>query len=374
MKARHLRMEATFREKAISAIAKFGRRHKHLKFLCYPAVVVVAVAYQIFLFFKDNTKRFVATACVFGMFAASASFSYPAFSAVGGFRTGDDGAQVMGAVREELSLNDLLAQMEAQGGAEDYEATLSERSVSVEEVVDTESLKADGESEYGETDAAEVDALSLADFEGVSVAADTGESAEGQTVFLPDDWRIILVNKQHPIPEGYDFPLGDINRRMHCDERIIGNLLAMMQGALDDGIALEIRSPYRNMNRQEYLFGAHIEDYMGKGLSYMDAYSVTSQTVTVPNASEHQIGLAIDITSTSYSALNQGFAETKAGAWLAEHSYEYGFILRYPLGKEHITGIEFEPWHFRYVGVDAARVMKEEDLTLEEFWDRHVYR
>ena len=364
-------MEATFREKAIARIAKFGRKHPHLKFLCYPAAVVVAVAYQIVLFFQDNTKRFVATACVLGTFAASASFSYPAFSAVGGFTSAPEDAQVMGAVREELSLNDLLAQMEAEGNAEEYEATLSARSVSVEEVVDAESLKSEGESEYGEVSAEDVDALSLDDFEGMNVAADKGE---GETVFLADDWRLILVNKQHPIPADYDFPLGDINRRMHCDERIIGNLFAMMQGAKEDGIALEIRSPYRNMNRQEYLFDAHIEDYMEKGLSYMDAYSVTSQTVTVPNASEHQIGLAIDITSTSYSALNQGFAETKAGAWLAEHSCEYGFILRYPLGKEHITGIEFEPWHFRYVGVDAALVMKEEDLTLEEFWDRHVYR
>ena len=367
-------MEATFREKAISAIARFGRRHKHLRFLCYPAAVVVAVAYQIYLFFHDNVKRFVAIASVLCTFTASASFSYPAFSAVGGFASASDSAEVMGVKREELSLNELLKQMEEAGEDDSYVTTLNATSVSVEDVVDTASLKGQGESEYHDADEADVAALSLADFAGVTVDADDLTGSVGETVFLADDWRLILVNKQHPIPADYDFPLGDINRRMHCDERIIGNLYTMMQAALEDGISLEIRSPYRNMNRQENLFSNHIEDYMDKGLSYMDAYSVTSQTVTVPNSSEHQIGLAIDITSTSYSSLDQGFAATKAGQWLAEESYRFGFILRYPKDKEHITGIEFEPWHFRYVGVDAARVMKEEDLTLEEFWDRHIRR
>lgn len=367
-------MEATFREKAIDRIAKFGRKHKHLRFLCYPAAVIVVAGYQFILLFKDNTKRLISTACVLCAFSASASFSYPAFSMASGFTSGDANADVMGATRGELSLNDLLARMEESDT--EYAATLNAKSVSVEEVVDEKALSSEGESEYTDAQDGDISSVSLADFAGVDVKSDLADAemtADGNAVFLPDDWRLILVNKQHPIPEGYDFPLGDINRRMHCDERIIGNLLEMMQGALDDGISLEIRSPYRNLNRQEYLFEAHIQDYMEKGLSYMDAYSVTSKAVTLPGSSEHQIGLAIDITSSGYSALDEGFANTKAGQWLAENSYRYGFILRYPKGKEHITGIGFEPWHFRYVGTDAATVMKEEDLTLEEFWDRHVY-
>ena len=187
-------------------------------------------------------------------------------------------------------------------------------------------------------------------------------------VFDKDDWRLILINKQHPIPDGYTFELETIKDGMQCDKRIISDLLNMMQGAKDDGATLIIRSPYRDLSRQEYLFGRKITLYMGRGMSYMDAYKLASTAVTVPGASEHQIGLALDITSETYLDLNEGFADTLEGQWLAEHSYEYGFILRYPKDKEYITSIEFEPWHFRYVGVEAATIIHNEGITLEEFW------
>ena len=99
----------------------------------------------------------------------------------------------------------------------------------------------------------------------------------------------------------------------------------------------------------------------------MDAYYLTAQAVTIPGASEHEIGLALDIVSDKYSGLNEGFGASDAGIWLEKHCTEYGFVIRYPLGKESITGIEFEPWHFRYVGKKAAKVMKEQNLCLEEF-------
>ena len=187
-----------------------------------------------------------------------------------------------------------------------------------------------------------------------------------------EDWRLVLINKQHSIPEDYEFTLGSINTvkgTMRCDERIIPDLLKMLQAAKDDGVNLQICSPYRDMNRQVYLFDRKINAYMKQGMSYMDAYSLTAQAVTVPGASEHQIGLALDIVSDKYSYLNEGFGDTEAGKWLAEHSCEYGFILRYPKGKEYITGIEYEPWHFRYVGREAAMIITSENLTLEEFVD-----
>ena len=187
-----------------------------------------------------------------------------------------------------------------------------------------------------------------------------------------DDWRLVLINKQHSIPKDYEFTLGSINTAkgtMRCDERIVPDLLKMLQGAKDDGVNLQICSPYRDMNRQVYLFNRKINAYMKQGMSYMDAYALTAQAVTVPGASEHQIGLALDIVSDKYSYLNEGFGDTEAGKWLAEHSCEYGFILRYPKGKEYITGIEYEPWHFRYVGREAAMIITSEDLTLEEFVD-----
>lgn len=163
-----------------------------------------------------------------------------------------------------------------------------------------------------------------------------------------------------------------IKGEMQCDERIIEELLAMMQAASQEGVQLAICSPYRDLNRQEVLFNRKIKAYMNKGMSYMDAYALSSQAVTVPGASEHQIGLAIDIVSNTYTNLDEGFADTDAGKWLAKHSSEYGFILRYPKGKEAITSIEFEPWHFRYVGKEAAEVIAREELCLEEFWDKYL--
>ena len=148
--------------------------------------------------------------------------------------------------------------------------------------------------------------------------------------------------------------------------------MTMLQAAKADGVNLVICSPYRDLNRQEILFNRKIKAYMNKGMSYMEAYKLSSQAVTVPGASEHQIGLALDIVSDSYVSLDEGFGDTEAGKWLAEHSCEYGFILRYPLGKEYITSIEYEPWHFRYVGKDAAMLMTEQKITLEEFVEKYL--
>lgn len=180
------------------------------------------------------------------------------------------------------------------------------------------------------------------------------------------DWNLILVNKQHPIPQDYSFTLGKINGSMKCDIRILTNLRKMMEAAKDDGVTLVIKSPYRNEQRQRYLFNKKIKSIMKKNCSYLIAYQQAAQAVTLPGSSEHEIGLALDIVSNHYSALEVDFSQTDAGKWLAAHSHEYGFILRYPKGKEDITGIEFEPWHFRYVGVLAATYMYEKQLTLEE--------
>lgn len=193
-----------------------------------------------------------------------------------------------------------------------------------------------------------------------------------QSGFTKDDWRLVLINKQNSIPDDYTFTLGTIQGNMKCDERVLDDLNAMIQAAGEDGVGLMICSPYRDMERQKMLFHRKIKRYMNTGMSYIEAYRVSSETVTLPGASEHQIGLALDIVCSEYTSLDAGFGETEAGKWLEEHSCEYGFILRYPLGKEYITGIEYEPWHFRYVGVEAAYIIMEEEITLEEFWEEYV--
>lgn len=199
-----------------------------------------------------------------------------------------------------------------------------------------------------------------------------GDIDLSNVTFSKDDWRLILINKSHSIPDGYGFPFGTIKTmkgNMQCDERIIDDLLDMLQAARDDGVNLLICSPYRDEQYQVMLFERKVTRYMNRGMSYMEAYKLASQAVTVPGASEHQIGLALDIVCDTYVDLNEGFGDTEAGKWLAENSYKYGFILRYPEGKEYITCIEYEPWHFRYVGVEAATVITKKDITLEEFWE-----
>ncbi len=216
----------------------------------------------------------------------------------------------------------------------------------------------------------EIDQLSLDDILSANEISKMYENIKvSKTNLSKDDWNLVLVNKQHPVPEDYTFTLGTIKGNMKCDVRIIDELMDMMQAALDDGIKLLICSPYRDYSRQEVLFNRKIDYYMKEGYSYLDSYKLASQTVTVPGASEHQIGLALDIVSNMYSSLDTEFGETKAGIWLKEHCDEYGFILRYPLGKEYITGIQYEPWHFRYVGKEAATEIMKRGITLEEFLD-----
>jgi len=195
------------------------------------------------------------------------------------------------------------------------------------------------------------------------------EPSEDETTvaFHRSDWKLILVNKQHFIPENYSFTLGTISGNKRCDVRVVPFVRQMFEAAKEDGVNLVVCSPYRNLDRQEVLFERKIKNYMKNGMSYLDAYKETAQAVTLPGTSEHQIGLALDIVCDTYASLNEGFGETEAGIWLSKHSWEYGFILRYPKGKKYMTGIEYEPWHFRYVGKEAAKVIYEEGITLEEF-------
>lgn len=332
-----------------------AKKHKKLHYPCLVTLSVALGMYHIGKHFATNTKRYASVAFVIAFFMSSCSFSFAVFSE----RTGFTKAQAAyGAV---VADSDVSLAIESETVPAD-QILLDDQDLEVEydieedaEGVDTytidDILESQGEYQSGE---------------------ETQEEIQEDYVFDSADWRLVLINKQHPIPEGYSFDFGTIKGNMKCDERIIEDLLLMMQAAKEDGINLEICSPYRDLNRQEFLFNKKIKIYMGQGMSYMDAYKLASQTVTVPGASEHQIGLALDIFCDTYKFLDEGFGDTQAGKWLAEHSYEYGFTLRYPKSKEYITSIEYEPWHFRYVGREAASVMWNEDICLEEFWDKYL--
>ena len=385
MNASNLQMKLTFKNKVVSAVSKFNRKHKALSFLGIAYALFAITVYNILFYFYRNAKRHICLACILLFFVFSSSFSYPAMSLNISFAT--DMSIEDYSADDSISLSETeVAESDAElAVVNDVDETLIEEAMdSVNpDVAEAEHMNPEKQASLSQIleSAGDSDDTSIEntadDVESNSEKADPvteyfSQFTETGKVFDSSEWNIILVNKQHPIPENYEFPLGVISGSMKCDERIISPLLDMMRAASADGVSLIICSPYRDRDRQTMLFDNKIDRYMDGGMSYMEAYNLASQAVTVPGSSEHQIGLAIDIISDNYSNLDEGFGNTPAGKWLHDNSYKYGFILRYPEGKEKITSIEYEPWHFRYVGVDAATIIYENDICLEEFWNTYV--
>jgi len=186
--------------------------------------------------------------------------------------------------------------------------------------------------------------------------------------FNLSDWNLILVNKDNPLEADIDCRLKDFGG-FDVDERIYDDLDGMFKAAKADGINLLMASGYRNFNTQTYLYEKKINYFKRLGYSQTEATEIASMKVTPPLTSEHETGLAVDIVSYSHNCTDFDFGNSDAGIWLKDHSFEYGFILRYPEGKEDITKIQYEPWHFRYVGKEAAEFIYINDLTFEEFVD-----
>lgn len=254
-------------------------------------------------------------------------------------------------------------------GMIDYDSLYLDYSVEEEANSDT-FIEADEVFSHEEASAgAEMAGLEdlLLNEENNAETVDEHTPANTEQVFDKNEWSLMLVNKTHSIPEDYTFTLGTIKGSMKCDERILTPLTTMFKAASKDGVSLIVCSPYRDLALQERLFERKMNLYLSKGYSYIEAYRSASAIVTVPGTSEHQLGLALDIVCDTYSTLDAGFGETKAGKWLKNNAYKYGFTLRYPKNKEDITGIIYEPWHYRYVGIDAATYMYEHDMCLEEF-------
>ena len=184
---------------------------------------------------------------------------------------------------------------------------------------------------------------------------------------LMEDWKLLLVNKENLLPEGYKIETKRLSNGLLVDARIYDPLMEFLKAGNKEGCNLLVCSAYRPYERQVELYEEDLAKYQGMGYSYEKACAITEETLAVPGASEHQAGLSVDIVTLRHQVLNDAFADTKAGKWLAEHAHEYGFILRYPKDKEEITGINYEPWHFRYVGKEAAEQIYELGCCLEEY-------
>lgn len=370
-------MKKDFREKIIQKCMEPAKKYGFLKYPCLALVVILLCIHGVQMHFITNGRRYIGIAFALLFFMSSCSFSFAVFSGQVSFMDTQEtynaiveDSDVAFAVEQTVAASESLAEEEPLKEYESSEYIENTDFYTLDELLeDVGAYASDMIDENTEESQAQESQDGLSQ-EEANVEETLPE--EGIPVFESDDWRLILINKQHPIPDEYGFELGIIKDNMKCDKRILPDLFAMLQAAKDDGIILNISSPYRTDDRQMSNFNRRIEKYMNQGYSYMEAYKTASRTITIPGASEHEVGLALDITSNAYSRLDEAFGGTEAGKWLKEHSCEYGFILRYPEGKEYITSIEYEPWHFRYVGKDAAVIMTQENICLEEFWDKYL--
>ena len=186
-----------------------------------------------------------------------------------------------------------------------------------------------------------------------------------------DQWYLKLVNAKNPmtqedVPEVATETID--SNGYQADARIMDDLEDMFAAARAAGRNPVICSAFRAWDTQEYLYQNKIQRVMAEeGLPEDQAAVEAGTVVAVPGTSEHQIGLALDIVSSEYMNLDEKQMETEDQQWLMENSWKYGFILRYPLDKSDITGIIFEPWHYRYVGKEAAKEIYDQDITLEEY-------
>ena len=182
-----------------------------------------------------------------------------------------------------------------------------------------------------------------------------------------EDWQLLLVNPWNEMPEDYEVTLKTLPDGMKVDERIYDDLNAMLQACRDAGLRPKICSSYRTMSKQTYLYNNKITRLRNAGYSKAAAQKEAGRWVARPGTSEHQLGLALDIVSSSYQALTRKQEKTQEQKWLMEHCWEYGFILRYPNDKSEITGIGYEPWHYRYVGREVALDIRDSGLCMEEY-------
>lgn len=182
-----------------------------------------------------------------------------------------------------------------------------------------------------------------------------------------EDWQLILVNPWNKLPEDFRVELKKLSNGLRVDARIYDDLSAMLSDCRKAGLSPLVCSAYRSQETQTRLYRNKISRLRAAGYTAEKAVQEAGRWVAVPGTSEHQTGLAVDLVAASYQILDQKQEQTAEQKWLMEHCWEYGFILRYPTDKSEITGIGYEPWHYRYVGKTAAAAIHDSGLCLEEY-------
>ena len=197
-------------------------------------------------------------------------------------------------------------------------------------------------------------------------AADTSDQTSGSTAdntTTSSDWCLLLVNSTHPLADDYSVDLTELRNGQSVDTRILSDLQEMFDAARSEDIYPIVSDAYRTREDQQTLMDDVIQNYEDEGYSSEEASSKAEQVIAKPGTSEHETGLAIDIAGDDdYDQDTDSVLE-----WMNSNAYKYGFILRYPSGKESVTGAEAENDHYRYVGKEAAKVIHDQGICLEEY-------
>ena len=186
-----------------------------------------------------------------------------------------------------------------------------------------------------------------------------------------DEWYMLLVNMDHPLPEDFTVDLAVVDDRGNeVDERIADDLEQMLEEGNSTGLQLVISSAYRSVELQKTLWDKRVNQFIAEGMTQEEAEEKTLESVMYPDCSDHNTGLGVDIVSVTNQKMEDDFAETAEAEWLAANAWKYGFILRFPQLKESITGVKYEPWHYRYVGKEQAKIIYERGVCLEEYLEQ----
>lgn len=209
-----------------------------------------------------------------------------------------------------------------------------------------------------------------------SSAASTSDLPQGESlptepvaVSIPrDEWYMVLANRNSVLPMDFTVDQTETVGEALVDARIADSLRQMVNDAAAAGIKLLPTNGYRTVARQQELWDARVQKLMTEnGMSKADAEVRALDYTSRAGTSDHNTGLGLDIVSEDHPGKDLAFADTAASAWLAEHAAEYGFIQRYPSDKTAETGMDYEPYHYRYVGVEQAQLIKASGLCLEEY-------
>lgn len=177
---------------------------------------------------------------------------------------------------------------------------------------------------------------------------------------------LMTVDSVSPVPAGYKPRLSETSG-VFLEEVTAEACRKMLNSAEKSGVMIKLLSGYRSAEYQKILWDKSVMQFISEGLSCDEAEILTGRTLAEPQHSEHQLGLACDFCSPDSSDVQNDFFSSAQGKWLAENAAGFGFILRYPRMKEHITGISYEPWHYRYTGLPHSVIMRSEGLVLEEY-------